>query len=177
MQALDGRHLPITREQADNLFRLAIYHLREIQESLMQFSMAAYATELVDGQRQSVRLCNRECGTAGCLIGHGPQAGVFVHPMDRTWGGYGRRAFGSDESEVWDWLFSTWWRYTDDTPRGAALRVLWYLAHGAPRDAEQQLRGSLNGSQPLCYQGWSPDWAAFRQAGYAVPEDLLAVGC
>jgi hypothetical protein len=66
------------------------------------------------------------CGTIGCAVGHGPYAGI---PKDEEeeWGDYADRAFGSVEAKIFRHLFSGNWKYYDNTPEGAAKRILNFL--------------------------------------------------
>ena len=66
-----------------------------------------------------------------CAIGYGPDSGIpKLH--DENWGEYYIRAFGVARGYSWDWCFSGEWRYRDNTPQGAAARILYLVEHGVP---------------------------------------------
>ena len=89
-----------------------------------------------------------DCGTCGCLVGFGPDAGV-EKLADEDWLDYARRQLGIiTESPIDLWLSAGGWRCTDNTPEGAARRALWMLEHGVPDDHEDQFKKFI----PLCYQ-------------------------
>lgn len=69
----------------------------------------------------------RNCGSVGCVLGHGPYAGI---PKDyESWPEYGARAFLSPQQPtgwwIWDFLFSAEWSDVrgQDTPEAAAARI------------------------------------------------------
>lgn len=99
------------------------------------------------------------CGTVGCAIGHGPSAGI-QRLKDEDWIDYSYRQFvdvgfkrlGDEEEvyeadDIWQWCFAATWTRIDNTPHGAAKRIRWYLDHGLPFDAVQQIHWKTE----LCY--------------------------
>ncbi len=132
------RHIRVkfTPEQRANLKRLAEYLLSKKLRA--KFNMETYADSMHEFYGTS-------CGTVGCAIGHGPYAGIAKYPKE-SWIEYSDRAFGS-VVHFSDWLFSDKWAKTDNTPRGAALRIKYTLKHGVPRDYFEQMEGDA----PLCY--------------------------
>lgn len=80
------------------------------------------------------------CGTAGCAAGWGPFSGIpELRPQDSTvkpanggiyWMAYTRTTFGITDAEEgheqwhWDWCFDAAWTDYDNTPKGAAIRIL-----------------------------------------------------
>ena len=64
-----------------------------------------------------------ECGTVGCAVGHGPYAGIHKS-SDETWVGYADRVFGTYDIELFLHLFSGKWADHDNSPAGAARRIL-----------------------------------------------------
>lgn len=76
------------------------------------------------------------CGTVACVVGHGPAAGILVpescinidysgtYAVD--WLIYMEEMFGHD---AYNWCFSDGWASFDDTFRGAAARIRYYLAN------------------------------------------------
>lgn len=170
MKALNGRALPpINQEQAHNLFRLALYHLREIDLCPVGFDMTTYTTLAGDRGRPHKLATETACGSVGCLVGHGPLAGIPAQ-LGEEWWDYSARVFCRPESAAyWDWMFNHTWCMSDNTPRGGALRILWLLANGLPKKHAAQRQGR----SPPRYSDWSPPWRQFQRAGYKVPEDLL----
>lgn len=126
----------------ENLLKLATYLLSG--ELKATFSMHRYTEHiLVKNQHEAT-----ECGTVGCAAGHGPYAGIIKYSSE-SWNDYVERVFGvgSWDTEYWAWLFSAGWVYTDNTPEGAAKRILYLIRHGLPDNWEEQKEGSA----ALCY--------------------------
>ena len=98
----------------DNLIKLANYLLSSVPQE--EFDMYDFRSP---------------CGTMGCAIGHGPESGIPKFPGE-TWAEYCVRAFGVTRGHSWDWCFDGEWRYHDNTPQGAAVRILYLVEHGAP---------------------------------------------
>jgi hypothetical protein len=84
-----------------------------------------------------------ECGTSACAIGHGPLYGI-QRKSGEGWEAYTYRvflpqAFYSENyelyytrSDAWQWMFGPQWAAVDNTPKGAAKRIYYFLQHGAP---------------------------------------------
>jgi len=90
-----------------------------------------------------------DCGAVGCAVGHGPYAGIEKLPGE-DWSFYSDRVFGLDDIEFeaeWEWCFCSRWSERDDTPQGAAKRILWLLDKGLPEDHDEQKCGEAD----LCY--------------------------
>lgn len=88
-----------------------------------------------------------ECGSLGCAIGHGPYTGLYKL-LAESWEGYAGRVFNIySSSPEWEWCFSYYWMYVDNTPEGAAKRILYLLEHGLPKNWRDQ----MNGDAKLCY--------------------------
>jgi len=89
------------------------------------------------------------CGTAACAAGHA--TALFDPEKDETWHEYIERVFGIKSKFVanreWYWLFSSVWKNIDNTPTGAALRILYMLDNGVPASF-----GEYIGSQRVRYQ-------------------------
>ena len=81
-----------------------------------------------------------KCGAVACAIGHGPSAGILLPPAlisDLTkrvnWWGYIDRFFIPESRETeyaFAWMFGADWSLVDNTPRGAAKRIRFYLQNG-----------------------------------------------
>jgi hypothetical protein len=130
----------LSERHESNLRKLAS-HLLALPEDYGGFHMMNYET------------CG-PCGTAACAIGHGPSCG-FVKSEGETWDRYCQRLFGvgrEGECVFYFWCFASNWASVDNTPEGAAKRILWLLERGLPEDAYQQ----RHGISPLCYENWEP---------------------
>ncbi len=134
----------MTDEQRANLHKLADYLDIVAQKRFDMFDYARYRG------RASEKPADREvlhCSTVCCALGNGPRAGIPALVAEYWWT-YSSRAFGlRADSGAWDWCFDLNWRYIDNTPRGAAARIRWLLAHGLPSDYRKQMYGDV----PLYY--------------------------
>lgn len=139
-----------TLKQVNNLQTLSAYLKNGLKA---QFTMRLY-----DDDGSTMGLYKRDCGTAGCAVGHGPYAGIVKLPSE-TWKQYTQRVFGSTESRslnlnnassFFRWIFSGGWEATDNTPVGAALRIDWFLEHGCPD--EESIYDQMHGEVPLYYK-------------------------
>ena len=100
-----------------------------------------------------------ECGTVACAIGHGPAAGIALLEQEGWWE-YAERALTTGFQET-HWCFAYFWARVDNTPEGAAKRILWLLEYGVPKDWQAQMLGSA----PLCYLDIDTTPEAFRRLG------------
>jgi hypothetical protein len=124
----------------ENLQKLATY-LRSLPADYQEFDMEVYASDNSFAHPLS-------CGTAGCAIGHGPNAGIAAQDQEE-WEDYSRRVFAiTADADEWDWCFGWYWAHTDNTPLGAAQRIEWLLQNGLPENANDQKLGDA----PLCYK-------------------------
>ena len=127
-----------TEQKRANLKALADYLDTGITE--YEFGMADFWTE-------------NDCGTVACAVGHAP----FVLGLEKPSGHYSWLHFGEEHlvdskncmgtAKIGGWMFSGGWENTDNTARGAAARIYWYLEHGVPDDWRDQMLGRA----PLCY--------------------------
>jgi len=94
------------------------------------------------------------CGTAGCAIGHAPfvkgivtdrpvcdYGALDVLNNSAGWVQYAEDVSGIDGSDqTWEYMFGGGWDCNDNTPYGAAQRILYILAgHHAPIDDDDQM--------------------------------------
>ncbi len=141
--AASAEGLGVTVWQVQNLLRLARY-LRGLPADYAQFEMLYFAS-ITDGefetQPDEAYDVTGSCGTVACAVGHGPAAGIANLPSE-AWEDYGLRVFGvgwlaSGEDNLgrclrFDVLFSPYWHQIDNTPRGAAARILHCLQNPEP---------------------------------------------
>lgn len=116
--------------QALRLLRLAEYLLM-LPDDYEEFSMDEYSTNPGYRGRKPVK-----CGTAACAMGHGPYA--VGAPRRRlgagtleAWDVYSERVFGDLTSPAFGFFFAGMWADFDNTPEGAAARILFALHYAA----------------------------------------------
>ena len=133
-------------------FEMYMYISREsVEGQVLDHSYIYAIAEAKDWPIAATQELYSHCNTAACAAGHGPLAGI--EPLEyETWNAYVRRCFvdthyGSGVSREFNWLFASDWTFFDNTPRGAAARIRYFLEHGVPDDADHQRRGIV----PLCY--------------------------
>jgi len=127
-----------------NLARLAEY-LEGLPADYAHFEMADFILEPKREELHRYALKNggvQSCGTAACAVGHGPAAGIYVpekflRETGVNWTLYTYEFFvpddsGSNSSVVFNYLFGGNWTYVDNTHRGAAARIRYFLDHGVP---------------------------------------------
>ena len=120
----------------ERLRKLAEYLLTQVPEE--QFDMRLFR----DGDHDQ-----HICGTAGCALGWSP---AIMAPsthrkylrsveegesVNKVYAVISEEYFGIDTfhpSKIWDYLFSSFWSDTDNTPQGAGARILYLLDHGVP---------------------------------------------
>lgn len=129
----------ITQKQRDNLKKLSEYLLKDNLKA--EFDMSCYNDSGFSSSLED------HCGTVGCAVGHGPYAGIYKNKGD-DWGEYARKSFTSGEGSLYKWCFDSFWVSTDNTPKGAGLRIKWFLEKGIPDDYRNQM---FRKSQ-LCYK-------------------------
>lgn len=134
----------------ENLEKIAAYTEKRPQEG---FNMMQYCQ---DDRGHSV---SHACGTLMCIIGDLPALkGEFSLRSDEVhshvsgqavdWSSYSGRVTGLDDSgDEWEYLFGGDWVYTDNTPKGAAARIRYFIENGLPEDPY----GEMEGSEPLSY--------------------------
>ena len=123
----------------ENLIRMADYIETVPQE---KFGMMAY--RYGDNTRY-------ECDSIGCIIGHCTILDDADLPINisgsiafQVWS---QKFIGTDDEEVWLYLFSYHWMHSDNTPTGAAKRIRYYVANGLPENWQDQIRDEA----PLSY--------------------------
>ncbi len=120
-------HVQLTREQVENYIRLARHLVIASSEPPWDptlFDMGETAIDMATG-----------------ALGHAPRAGIAA-AAGETWQSYAARCFAAEfDSPHEGWLFSRRWSTTDNTPTGAALRLMYVLDYGVPFDWESIIEG------------------------------------
>ena len=105
----------------------------------------AKMSNAVDYAQNNGGVDKNECGTIACAIGHGPAAGVLatgecINAVSRlsheevatvNWSRYSNN-FEELRSDAWEWMFGSNWFNKDNTHRGAAARIRYFLDQGLP---------------------------------------------
>ena len=112
-----------------NLLKLARYLELPAAQRRPRFDMAMYCASAYSYKRTS-------CGTAGCAVGHGPDAGIPKFSRE-SWSNYSGRVFGlhpyrrSLRTYVWNFCFSGDWAYSHyNRAADAARRIRYVVEHG-----------------------------------------------
>lgn len=91
-----------------------------------------------------------ESNICRCAAGMAPLAGIEILETDRNWRDYLNRVFEIDiDKPEYFWCFSAHWWRIDDTPHGAAARILYLLIDGLPQDYKP---GKEYSEFKKCYQ-------------------------
>jgi hypothetical protein len=130
----------LSQEHEDNLRKLADYLLAPNLKAA--FDMRNFT----DNKSCKPASDEIECGSVGCAVGHGPYAGI-PKLLGERWSEYSDRVFGLLAIEKWEWCFSDFWKRSDNTPQGAAKRILYLLDNGLPDNSYDQMKDAEN----ICY--------------------------
>lgn len=147
----------LTKTQIRNLKTLASY-LAKLPEDYRHFAMRTFYKDGAKSNSYDLFKAAPHCDTVACALGHGPAAGVlpknviiedlfdtrwnFAFAQSVAWQEYCYKYFipfkfgdddGTLESNMWSWCFSSAWDEYDDTPLGAAKRIMYMLSKGIPR--------------------------------------------
>lgn len=132
-----GRSL--SAQQLTNLMRLA-RGLLALPEYAPQFSMRTFRSE--PGETQTTLISSTPaapyataeppCGTVACAVGYAPailnvpmpEFTEYAWKMNQGWMEFSYRTLGSLPSGLWEWCFDGSWRGIDNTPHGAAARIV-----------------------------------------------------
>jgi len=128
-----------------NLKKLASY-LDTLPDDYNRFEMAGFLS--YDGTTFGLSydattrylLCElplNECGSIACAVGHGPNAGICMTPEEayhESFSSYTRRCFIDTGTREFLWMFGGSWSDADNTAKGAAARIRYYLDRGVPGD-------------------------------------------
>lgn len=145
----------------ENLTKLAEY-LKEYRSKYQKllnsrFDMSDYLTPLKYGEATSAGpsrfsgecIAKAYCGTAACAVGHALAATGIRGEPDEGWGGYTARVLGEEASNMYwyHWAFSAAWARFDNTPEGAAFRILYALKYGVPFDQCNDVQSAFYSSR------------------------------
>jgi hypothetical protein len=140
------RHIfpTLSSEQRANYVRLARTLVLSSQESapVAEFEMGQTALDLTTGDL----LTPEEAGSHAAPLLCGPLgfaviAGISALPGE-DWPAYQLRVLGAAfDDPLEDWLLSAFWLRTDNSPVGAAMRLMYVLDYGVPGDWEAILHG------------------------------------
>lgn len=140
-------NLELSKEHRANLHKLAeyLYNLKPTEQN--RFDMWSFATRYKDKNRFYVRMFEfrdvvRDCQTAACAVGHA--AMIFDHEPEESWNTFATRLFGVDnchddghvQTDTFSFLFGSDWSSRDNTPKGAAQRIIFALREGVPNMTE-----------------------------------------
>ena len=125
----------MNEEQENNLRKLSEYLLSD--KVRMDFNMRIYCHKRSydDVYLEYLDVAKRpdqtKCGTVGCALGHGPDAGVILPFMNISWTRYCWEAFGilPFESDAWNYLFDASWAQYDNSASGAGRRLAKFIAN------------------------------------------------
>lgn len=84
-----------------------------------------------------------QCKTVCCALGHGQYAGIPIG-KSKTWEHYSFKFVTPGDSRVGSWFFAYSWTHIDNTPKGAAYRIGYYLATGSIPDWYSIIHINLN---------------------------------
>ena len=133
-------HPAFSRDQQENYVRLAKHLVMLAHDTTWdaaEFGMDRQALDLSTGEDIAPDKVAAHPGPLVCNpLGHAARAGMPVLPGEE-WLGYQERVLGAAfDSPLEDWLLSFFWRRTDNTPVGAAMRLMYVLDYGVPSDWE-----------------------------------------
>jgi hypothetical protein len=133
---MEHTKVDLTVQVRQNLRTLADY-LAALPEDYEHFEMSGftyYRGGIVAGGASYVNVTLpdlNECGTAACACGHGPAAGIKPEVGD-TWFSYSRKNFTEGNELLFAFLFAGAWSMFDNTTKGAAKRIKYFLEFGVP---------------------------------------------
>jgi hypothetical protein len=137
----------LTAEQEENLIRLA-RHLVIFSQTdgwvAENFQMGAAVRSLVTGDELAPHhVASHNGPILSDPLGFGPLAGIAPRAGE-DWLAYQTRVLGAPfDSPLESWLLSYWWCHTDNTPIGAAMRMMYALDFGVPHDYALIIEGRV----------------------------------
>lgn len=128
--------LNLSKFQWNNLQKLHDYLVKNKELVKPHFDISVYADleygyDLAPYQGEKINTC----GAVGCLIGHGPIAGIPAYKKDYDWNDYSDRVFGTKiniiNSLLFDWVFEGDWKEYQPTLEEGIKRLAFVLKHKA----------------------------------------------
>lgn len=165
-----SKELNLTPEQRRNIAKLSWFAFTQLRAEQFDITTILSTTDTdgmywyFDTDCPSKRVYN-ECGTTGCFLGHGINAGIKARRHE-TFGKYAARCFGVNYSDyleygkIYSLLFDEGHR---NCPRAAALRGAYLLTNGFPSEHEDEMRTWEVPSN------FKPDWKAIRRIANRKP--------
>lgn len=170
-KGLIGEIEPILKGEGQAEFDMSQYCEVEVSQVQEVASIKKTITISV-GDQAEIQKQKHTCGSIGCAIGFAPFYGIKKEKGE-TFHEYGCRVFEFDEEEigeeenremdanyseeelnngafshnggdVFKYLFSSHWEYTDNTKEGTGKRIKHYLEKGLPRNWYEQMLGRAN---------------------------------
>lgn len=141
------KHFPIPKKiNIENLQKMAQY-VDNLPQSVFDMNYYRFAKF---GEFYSFY---KECRTTGCILGHCTILDIKPLPMKVNGIDFllwcyqftGINAFY--DSKIFDFLFHCKWKFIDNTPKGAAQRIRYFLEYGLPENWQEQMTGKA----PLSY--------------------------
>lgn len=131
-------HVQLTSEQTKNYVRLARHLVIASQSPGWDptlFDMGYVAYDVMTGDFLEPESVADHQGALLCgPLGHGPRAGIAALTGE-TWLAYQIRVLGAEmDSPLEDWLLLHAWTKSDNSPIGAAMRLMYVLDYGVPGD-------------------------------------------
>lgn len=139
-------HPELSREQQENFVVLGRHLVMLVAEGALyeraEFDVGETALDLMTGDALAPDQVSTHEGPLVCgVLGHAVRAGLKALPGE-DWAAYQLRVLGVvSDSPLEDWLTSVFWRRTDGSAEGAAMRLMYVLDYGVPGDWEQILHG------------------------------------
>jgi hypothetical protein len=108
----------------------------------MLFDMGYTAYDVMSGDDLAPdRVANHEGALLCGPLGHAPRAGLAALAGE-AWLSYQTRILGAEkDSPLEDWLLSHAWIKSDNSPVGAAMRLMYVLDYGVPGDWMEIIEG------------------------------------
>lgn len=139
-------HPALSKEQQENFVVLARHLVMLVAEGeryeRAEFDIGLTALDLMTGDELTPQQTAGHEGPLACgVLGHAVRAGIRALPNE-DWLAYQVRVLGAErDSPLEDWLLSALWLGTDNTPDGAAMRLMYVLDYGVPGDWEAIIHG------------------------------------
>jgi len=148
-----------------NLRKLAKY-LMALPKDYRAFEMRSFMEKATaDEVRDYIAKNGNMCGSCACAVGHGPHAGITLEISDDDWDNFFICNDDGGVASIWafycehafditfgnrdfEWFCGGEWDKVDNTPQGAAARILYVLdGNEIPDDFEDSLELSVSSDE------------------------------